>query len=88
MNRTQPELQVSNSGTFGRVDLLESLCPERYVIEGMDYQTDEYAVSKAGTHPQMAYLGRLITIDSTELEHLAAEVDAGRAGMALLKTVR
>jgi hypothetical protein len=42
----------------------------RYVFEAMGYLTDEYAAAKSRTHPRMAHLGRLVTIDAMDLERL------------------
>jgi len=38
------------------------------VVEAMGFETQDYAAAKAVTHPRMAHLGQLLTIDRAEAE--------------------
>lgn len=38
------------------------------VAEAMGFETEDYKAAKAVTHPRMAHLGRLVTIDSKQVE--------------------
>ena len=51
----------------------ESVLRGRYVVEAMGYRTDDYVFAKSRTHPRMAHVGRLITIDAMDLERLSRD---------------
>ena len=45
---------------------------QRVVVEAMGFDSDEYEAAKAVTHPRMAVLGDLVTLDRSEIDQDSA----------------